>query len=111
MSLNHPIPQRAFTTLWVVLHHVGVSGCRTDGVTFDSDLEMTTHPSLITDFDVDAERMGLLAFYLEESLNETHVEKEGAQECLVFSRADWQTHGCPPKAPSVSFHFLARVSV
>ena len=110
MSLNHPIPQRAFTTLWEVLPHVGVSGCRTDGVAFDSDLEVTTHPSPIMDFDVDAKRMGLPAFSLEESLNETRVEKEGAQECLVLSRADWQTHGCPPKAPSASFHFPARVS-
>ena len=36
---------------------------------------MTTHPSPVMGFDVDAERTGLPAFSLEESLNATHVEK------------------------------------
>jgi hypothetical protein len=44
--------------LWL-LHCYVLSECRTDGFTFESDLEMILHPSQIMDFDEDAKRMSL----------------------------------------------------
>lgn len=66
-------------SLWLLFHHCALSGCRTDGFTFESDLEVTTHPSQIMDFDEDAKRVGLLAFSLGEDLNGIHVWKEGSK--------------------------------
>lgn len=86
-----------------------MSGCRTDGFTFESDLEVTTHPSQIMDFDEDAKRVGPLAFSREEGLNGIHVWKEGSKgmlgaqkgrltNILMFS----QCSICFPMLPSLS---------
>lgn len=65
--------------LWLLFHHCALSGCRTDGFTFASDLEMTMNHLQITDFDEDAKRTGLPAFSQEEGLHGIHVCKEGSK--------------------------------
>lgn len=78
--------------LWLLFCHCALSGCRTDGFTFESNLEMTTNLLQIMDFDEDAKRMGLPAFSHEEVLNGIHVWKEGSKGMFGAQKGRlWQT--------------------